>query len=198
MIYQNNDLRIVPFEMSSHMTERYRSWFHDPETTRFNSYGLFPYTPAAMRNFVSTIENGDPNKIVWAIEIRVGQLACAPGAIPGPLPPVVPTWRHVGNCSLQMINWINRSAEFAVVIGEAEARGHGVGKKVCKWLIQHAFIKLNLNRVWTGTVATNMAMRKTAVACGMRQEGTFCEGMFLNGRYEDVIAFGILKGQKLA
>jgi RimJ/RimL family protein N-acetyltransferase len=148
-----------------------------------------------MEAFVKTIEQGDSSKIVWAIEIKVGELACAPGPIPGPLPPSVAKWIHIGNCSLQSINLINRSAEFAVVIGEAEARGKGIGKQVCTWLIEHALLRIGLNRIWTGTAATNIAMQKTALACGMEPEGVFHEGQWLRGKFVDVFAYGITRAQ---
>lgn len=201
MIYTDERLkiRIVPFTRERHMNEKYRSWFHDPIATQFNSHGLFPYTAAAMEEFVAVIEKGSSSKIVWAIEVKMTEEERKQGK--GnfmPLPPetyakIAYGWKHVGNCSLQGINYINRSCEIAIVIGEADARGRGVGKQVCQWMLDHAFLKLGMNRAWTGTAATNVAMRKTCIAIGMQQEGIFKDGMFLDGEYVDVIAFGITR-----
>lgn len=193
MIYRNEKLRIVPFDRSQHMTEKYRQWMHDPETTRHNSHGLFAYTRAQQEAFVRDVEEGSRERIVWAIEIRYERLACSPGSIPGPPPPIVKDWKHVGNCSLQSINWVARSAEMAVVIGEAEARGQGFGQQACQWMIEHAFLRLGMNRVWTGTASPNVGMRRVCEKLGMKHEGTFKDGMFLFGQYVDVCTYGLTR-----
>lgn len=190
MIYTNNNIRIVPFERSRHMTETYRGWFHDPDVTRFNSHGLFPYTAATMEEFVTTIEKGSSSKIVWAIEAKsdskpFGDSTETMAAISRWSP-----WRHIGNCSLQSINYINRSAELAVVIGDG--RGKGIGTQVCQWMITHGFLRLGISRIWTGTAETNMGMRRVCEKLGMKHEGTFRNGVFLDGEFVDVFSYGIL------
>jgi RimJ/RimL family protein N-acetyltransferase len=190
MIYQNEDVRIVPFERK-HLSERYRGWFHDNAVTAHNSHGLFPYSPAAMEAFVKTIEQGDASKIVWAIEIINPVWVHRKDGEAWPKD----KWIHVGNCSLQSINFINRSAELAIVIGESEARGKGIGKQACTWLIEHGLLRIGLNRIWTGTTASNVAMQKTCLACGMEPEGVFHEGQWLRGQFVDVFAYGITRTQ---
>jgi len=178
MIYSNDILRIVPFERSRHMTDEYRSWFHDSAVTRYNSHGLFPYTPTAMDAFVKTIEQGSAEKIVWAIEVYVG----AEGG---------GFWKHIGNCSLQGINYIARSAELAIVLGKS--RGLGFGKQACFWMLEHAFLKLNMNRVWTGTASINIGMNKICQSLGMKQEAAWEDGMWLNGQFETINGYGITR-----
>lgn len=192
MIYQNDKLRIVPFERSKHMTEEYRSWFHDPEVTKYNSHGLFPYTPGAMEAFVKTIEQGSDSKIVWAIEARheIPSPPPYPSSNLSP-PPLTDYWKHIGNCALDRINWINRSAELTIVLGRERGKGHGL--QACRWMLEHGFLKLGLNRVWTGTASLNHAMQRTALKIGMRQEGIFHQAMLLNGEYINIVMYGILR-----
>lgn len=178
MIYQEEYIRIIPFEREKHMTEKYRAWMIDPEVTKFNSWGLFPYTKKQQEQFVKDIEEGSQEQIVWAIEMLNNN-----------------EWVHVGNCSLQEINNRYRSAEFAIVIGEKEARGKGVGTKVLKMVLDHAFRKLGLNRVWTGTAAPNFNMQRVAEKVGMKCEGVFREGTFLDGKFEDIFCYGILASE---
>lgn len=202
MIYQLGDIRIRPFTPED-MTEEYFIWFHDQETTRYNSHGLFPYGKKLQEDFKRELE--DPiNRIVWAIEVQTIQ--------PEQTRKIITTvgerttsyqeqshtyWKLVGNCSLQSINWHNRSAEFAIVIGEKGARGKGVGTKVLSMVLDHAFYKLGLNRVWTGTAATNLGMQAVAIKTGMKLEGEFREGMFLNGKFENIRCYGILSREHL-
>lgn len=185
MIYQNDKIRIRPFEKAD-ATDRYRQWFHDADTTRYNSHGLFAYTPEQARAFVAALE-GDRSRIIWAIEV------VNPAWINEASGEIYPEckWIHVGNVSLQSINLLNRSAELAVVIGEAEGRGKGYGLQACEWVVKHAFRRLGLNRVWTGTAETNVAMRRVCEKLGMLGEGRFKQGMFLDGRFVDVIAYGL-------
>lgn len=170
-----NKITIVPFG-EEHLTEKYRSWFHDPVVTEFNSHGLFPYSRAAMKKFMENIENGGPD-IIWAIlsDDLVGE-------------PV-----HIGNCSLQSISWINRSCELAFVIGDTDYHSTGVGEAVGKMMLKHAFKKLGLNRAWTGTAETNIGMRKVAERVGMKEEGRFRQGKMLEGQMVDIVCYSILK-----
>ena len=197
MIYSNDSLRIVPFERSRHMTDEYRSWFHDSAVTRYNSHGLFPYTPSQMDEFVKTIEQGNGSKIVWAIEVAMSEAEKKQGK--GNYMPPTPKhfeqmsygWKHIGNCSLQGINWINRSAEFAIVLGRG--RGKGSGRQACAWVLEHAFLKIGLNRVWTGTAASNVGMNAVCMQLGMKLEAQWEDGMWLNGEFVTVHGYGITR-----
>lgn len=200
MIYTSKEknVRIVPFEREKHMTEQYRQWMNCPETTQFNSWGLFPYTRAQQKAFAHDIEEGSESRIVWAIEVKLSDTERKQGR--GnfmPLPPdtyarIAYGWKHVGNCTTQKIDFINRSCEYAVVIGESEARGKGIGTQVCKWACEHAFLKLGMHRIWSGTASVNIPMQRVFGKCGFKKEGTFRQGMFLNGKFIDVITYGLL------
>ena len=196
MRYSNEILRIVPFERVKHMTDEYRSWFHDPEVTKYNSHGLFPYSPGAMEAFVKTIEQGSDSKIVWAIEVLDESSSSDvykefAYRMEHKHLPIDALFKHIGNCSLDRINWINRSAELTIVLGRE--RGKGYGLQACEWMLEHAFYKLGLNRVWTGTASLNHAMQRTALKIGMRQEGVFHQAMLLNGEYVNIVMYGILR-----
>lgn len=198
MIYENDKIMIRPFTKDD-ISDKYRSWFFDSETTKYNSHGLFPYTKEQAEAFVKDLE-GSTIKIVWAIiqktefeKIKNRPFPFSESEIKERRDGGI----HVGNISLQSINLHNRSAELAIVIGEADARGKGYGLQVCQLVLNHGFNKIGLNRIWTGTAATNIAMQKVCEKLGMQQEGVFREGMFLNGEYVDVYAYGILKGEYL-
>eukprot|EP01031_Cornospumella_fuschlensis_P002870 gene2870-3590_t len=81
----------------------YRHWFNDPEVNRFNSHGRFPMTPERLGKYVADAEL-NPNLLVLAVQLKeVGT--------------------HVGNISLQGINWIDRNAEIAFILGEMSFQG---------------------------------------------------------------------------
>ena len=153
------------------MTPDYFSWFYDPEVTAHNSHGLFPYSEKQKEDFLYSIENGD--RIVWAVYTHNNI--------------------HIGNVDLTSFSWINRSCELAIVIGNKFYWGEGYGYEMCQVAIDHAFDKLNMNRVWTGTSQTNLGMIKLAEKCGMSFEGKFREGKFLNGMFVDIVMYSLLK-----
>ena len=170
----------------------YLYWWHDEEVTKYNSHGLFPYTKEKQQDFLNQIENG--SNIVWAVYGFIKM--CADNNIiekimkkPGP------GWVHIGNISLNNIDWVYKSAEFACVFGEKEFWNKGICTKAATKLYDHGFNKLNLHRIWTGTASTNIGMQKVALKLGMKKEGEFKDGMFLNGQYVDVFSYGILKDQ---
>jgi RimJ/RimL family protein N-acetyltransferase len=185
-IHFRTGLRIVPFT-EKHVNESYFSWFHDRETTRWNSHGLFPYGQEKLDAFLKEIKK--EHSLVWAIEV--------PADAQCPYPESDIRFTHIGNVALQRLNWIYRSAELAIVIGDKNHRGKGHGFIACNMVMQHGWERLGLHRIWTGTAATNVAMCKTALKLGMKEEGTARDGMFLTGQYVDVKMFGALFSERI-
>ena len=174
VVHETNDLIFKCFKAED-MTDEYFSWFYDKDVTKFNSHGLFPYSKEQQVSFLESIDRRE--RIVFAVYTHGGT--------------------QVGNVDLASFDWINRSAELAIVIGEKDAWGRGLGTQMCKFVLSHGFDKLNLNRIWTGTADTNLAMKSLAKKIGMSLEGVFKEGMFLNGEYIDVHSFGILRSDNV-
>jgi ribosomal-protein-alanine N-acetyltransferase len=156
------------------LSDRYLQWLNDEEVTRFNSHGIFPNTYDKMRRFYDSI---DPQKIVvLAIIDKKSKM-------------------HVGNVSLQGINWINRSAEFAMLIGEKEFLSKGIGTEVGKLIFQYGFERLNLHRIYSGTVDGYPAVRRLVEKLNMKEEGRRREAIFKFGAYHDLIEYGILRSE---
>jgi RimJ/RimL family protein N-acetyltransferase len=174
-MYSDKELSLIPFTEKDSYDDTYRGWFNDSKVTEYNSHGLFPLTNDQFDSFVKGLHK---EHIVFKIVITTHGKANK-------------IW--IGNCSLQSFNWINRSAEFAIVIGDITAWGKGYAKRALSLLLIHGFCKLNLNRIWTGTAAINIGMQKVALSVGMKQEGISREGTFLDNSYVDVYHYGILR-----
>lgn len=154
----------------------YVSWLNDPEVCNFNAHHVFPYSK---KGALSYIEHTSVSKdsIVLAVCLKEND-------------------RHIGNISLQCINLISRSAEFAILMGDKDNWGKGFAKEASLLLLGHGFKELNLHRIYCGTSAENIAMQKLASAIGMTQEGVRKEAMFKHGKYLDIIEFGIINNGK--
>lgn len=150
----------------------YSAWLNNPEVTKYNSHGRFPMTVEKLQAFVRSARSSD-SAITLAVIDRE-------------------TASHIGNISLQAINWVDRNAEIAFLLGEPDFYGKGIMYDAGKLLINHGFQILNLHRIYCGTSADNLGMQKLAVRLGMLPEGIRKEAFFKNGRFVDVHEFGIL------
>ena len=102
---------------------------------------------------------------------------------------------HIGNISLQGINYKIQSAEFAILIGDRESWGKGFAEEAGKILLYHGFQQAGLRRIFCGTSENNVGMQKLALKLGMTQEGVRREALFENGQFVDLVEFGILKNE---
>ena len=173
MIYElNKDYYVRPLTEED-IDGPYPGWFADQEVCRYNSHGKFFKTKAAFREYVLAL--GGEDRVVWAVCHK--------------------TDGHIGNVSLQAISLINRTAEFAIIIGDKRHWARGVGLMAAQALLNHGFNKLNLERIYCGTAATNEGMKKLAKAMGMTHEGTRRRDLFLDGQRVDVLDYGILRDE---
>ena len=156
----------------SDVNESYQQWFNDEEVCRFNSHHRFPKRREDMESYYQNVICSD-NNLVLAIFSKK-------------------TKEHIGNVSLQSINFFERSAEFAIIIGDKKYWGEGVGKEAGQIIIDHGFQELNLHRIYCGTSEDNIGMQKLAVHLGFQKEGISRKAMYKNGKYRDIIHYGLL------
>lgn len=170
MIYRLSPEYFVRSLLETDVDGPYPGWFEDQEVCRYNSHGKLFKTRAHFRDYVRGLDDGA--SLVWAICHSVDG--------------------HIGNVSLQKISALNRTAEFAIILGDRRHWGNGVGLLAARQILEHGFGKLNLERVYCGTAAGNQAMTKLAHAMGMTLEGTRRSHLFLEGRRTDVLEYGVL------
>jgi len=171
MIYcLSNEYSVRPLQECD-LDGPYPGWFEDQEVCRYNSHGKFFKTRAYFREYVNALDRED--RVVWAIcHTEHG---------------------HIGNISLQGISFLNRTGEFAILLGDKRHWGRGVGLLAGRALLTHGFSKLNLKRIYCGTAASNDGMKKLALAMGMTLEGTLRKHLFIEGERVDVLQYGILR-----
>jgi len=151
----------------------YFQWLNDKEVTQFNSHGRFPNNEKKIRDYLNFSQT-DTNALVLAIIFKENDL-------------------HIGNISLQNINWIDRNAEFAILLGDKNYWGKNLAFEASALIVAHGFEVLNLHRIYCGTSSENIGMQKLAEKLQMKREGLRREALFKNGRYVDIIEYGILK-----
>lgn len=100
---------------------------------------------------------------------------------------------HIGNVYLTGINYINRTAESHILIGEKSCWGQGYGGEALIEILTYGFNELGLNRIEARINADNVASIRLHQKIGYRREGVLREAIYKNGRYKDVIVMSILK-----
>ena len=158
--------------------DHYPTWFNDVEVCRENSHHIFPYTLEEAREYIQQIDK-DRHHLILAI-------VCSKDDI------------HIGNIALDNINYINRTADLSIVIGDKSCWRKGYGKEAARLICDHGFLALNLNRIACGTFENNVGMRKLAEYLGMREEGRRRQAVYKLGHYVDVIEFGVLVTEYMA
>jgi RimJ/RimL family protein N-acetyltransferase len=155
------------------VTEEYLDWVNDASLARYIPFMAFPADAERTKEYVRSAQ-ANPNTFMLAVvEKSTGQ--------------------HVGNIKLGPVDWINRRAEFGLLIGAPEARGKGYGEEAVKLVIDYAFRVLNLQKVGAGYMSSNTAARKTYEKCGMRQEGVLARHFFNGEGYDDLVYMAIFK-----
>ncbi len=154
------------------ISQDYVSWLNDIEVCKHNSHATFPNTTAKTLSYIASIEKS-MTEIVFTIRWKENN-------------------DHVGNVSLQKINWINRSGEIAILIGKKKYWNKGVGSEAYKLLIDYGFNTLNLNRISSGLMISNYGMIKICEKNQMEKEVVMREFLYKNGKYIDAVIYSIL------
>jgi ribosomal-protein-alanine N-acetyltransferase len=178
-IYKIGTIGLKFFEESDLLHSSYKDWFHSQKVTQYNSHGKWPLLKSGIDNLFKQIENRE--SIVFAIyDLQDNEKHIC---------------HHIGNVSLQSIDWMNRSAEFAILIGESDFYKKGVGTIATLMTMIHAFGKCGFNRIWAGTSSHNIGMQKIFEFLGWKKEGVQREAIFQNAEWTDVYSYSFLLNQ---
>lgn len=155
----------------------YGKWLNDEEICLNNSHHYFPKSRENLLEYVKTAYTSD-DKLPLAIVLKDRD-------------------RHIGNISLAKIDYYNRNSDWGIVIGEKDCWKGGYSKEASLLLLKHAFQTLNLLRIHSGTTSENIGGQKLMEAMGMVKEGVRRNAIFKNGKYLDLVEYGVLKDEFL-
>ncbi len=159
----------------SDLEGNYFQWLNDQEVTRWMQNGIFPNTPQSMLDFFNGIANSR-SEILLAIVLKQND-------------------RHIGNIGLHNIHSIFRSADIGILIGEKDVWGHGYGTEAIRLLCEHAFTRMNINRLGAGAVTRNIGSICAFKKAGFSEEGISRQAYFCDGAYEDCVNLSFLRSE---
>ncbi|OIJ15732.1 hypothetical protein BKP35_01705 [Anaerobacillus arseniciselenatis] len=97
-------------------------------------------------------------------------------------------------CVMLYVALNHKRGELAYWIGK-DYWDNGFATEASRKMMEFAFEKLQLNRVWAAVMKKNIPSIEVMKKLGLQQEGTFTEHVLKWGKYEDVVYYGILKAQ---
>jgi RimJ/RimL family protein N-acetyltransferase len=156
----------------SDLDGRWPHWLNDPEVTKFTK-GFYPNTRESQEQYFESILSSKTDVVLAIMDRR--------------------THSHLGNVGLHGIDYIHRTAQFGVMIGEKSAWGRGTGSKVWSLMVEYGFTVLNLHKITATVLDGNDASLKGALKAGFQIEGRQIEQVFKYGMYVDLIQLGILR-----
>jgi RimJ/RimL family protein N-acetyltransferase len=94
---------------------------------------------------------------------------------------------HIGNASIHEIEWVSRTAEFGLFIGEPSAWNRGFGGDAIRTLVRFAFDEMNLQKLRIGIFDYNDRAKHVLETQGFVQEGRLRREFYRDGAYHDIV-----------
>jgi len=103
----------------------------------------------------------------------------------------------IGYAGLYDINWVNRRAEFGILIGNKDYWNQGFGVEATQAMLKFAFQDLGLHRVFLKVLALHKTAIKLYTKCGFRKEGELRQHTYRRGHYHNTLVMGLLRDEFL-
>ena len=151
----------------------YSTWMNDAEIRRY--FSIYPTSDARGKERLEQLYK-DGKHIIFGVALNSDD-------------------RLIGLVGLKDINYVNKSAEFYVIIGDRSAWFKGYGTEATKLMFHYGFMELNLNRIQTQDMDENIGGWRADEKAGMKYEGTLRQVILRFGKYHDVRVYSILKSE---
>jgi len=100
--------------------------------------------------------------------------------------------RIIGAIGLHEYDKGNRNARLGILIFRKEDRGEGSGGEAVQLILKHAFLEMELHKIYVRVLKTNKKAANHYRNLGFVREGYLREEYYLNGNFCDMIEFSIL------
>jgi RimJ/RimL family protein N-acetyltransferase len=148
-------------------------WYQDGEFMRL--YDARPAVPKTEAGLTRWLEDLEKDKTTFAFAIR---------ALEGD--------ELIGTLELDGILWAHRVCGMSIAIGDRANWGRGYGTEAAGLALAFAFDELNLHRVTVTVFTYNERSIAMFEALGFQREGVFREFLQRDGRWYDMILYGLL------
>lgn len=154
---------------------RTQKWINDPELGEIMGY--LPKSLLQQEEWFRSIINDD-KRYIFAICLNKDN-------------------EHIGNVALGNIDYIHRNAMLSIFIFDKELHKYGYGKEAVKLILEFAFLRLNLNKVYLKTSPEYNSVVEFYEKLGFTKEGVLRCHEFKYGAYRDKWMYGLLRNEYL-
>ena len=95
--------------------------------------------------------------------------------------------RPLGSVYIRDIDRQHNKAEYGIFIGEAHARGRGIGTAAAKLMLRYCFAEEKLHRIYLRALAGNERAIRSYEKAGFRKEACLKDDVRIDGKYCDII-----------
>ena len=165
MFLEGEKVFLRPVE-NSDANQEYLNWVNNQEITSGLVTGYFPQNLDRLNSY---LEDTTSRQVVF--------LAICDKT----------TNKHIGNIKLDSIDWVARTAEIGILLGNKNYWGKGIGTEAFQLLTDYGFNGLNLNKIWLTVFSNNKGALKLYQKLGFAEEGVLKKHVFKHGQYLDKI-----------
>ena len=165
---------------AAHVSEDspYYSWLDDLSLDSFTERSYFPNNVKRMQSYFDQSSENDDLILLGIFDNE--------------------TDKHIGNITFQEIDWINRRAFIAYMLGDKEFSGKGIITQAVLMMMLYGFQKLNFDRVYGGVSELHGASVRICQKVGLLEEGRMRKHLLRNGEASDILVVGSLRDEWLA
>jgi RimJ/RimL family protein N-acetyltransferase len=153
-------------------SEKYLSWLQNPNVADLTYANQFPPTVSGLASWVDQFQKSS-NSAGFAVIAK-------------------DTDQHIGNATLNGINWVTRYADLGLMIGDPDYIDREVISDVWTSVINYAFGNLGLRRLFAGILTPATEYIEAINSLGFTKEGVWRQQSIVSGQYVDEELFGLL------
>ena len=158
---------------SKDINQTYLNWLNDPNVNQFLETRFFPQSIESIQSYWHN--HRDDKHSPWlAITLRDNK-------------------KHIGNIKIGPIQWVHRSADISIFIGEQDCWGKGYATEAIALIRDWSFNELDLQKLNSGIYSGNIGSRRAFEKCGFKLEGTLQDEVYCNGGRLDVWRMGLTR-----
>lgn len=166
---------LSPKDASEEKIEKFAEWMNDFQVTDYIGRSGQIVTLSGEKEFLENSAKNNENKVFDIIELNNNKL--------------------IGTVGLEHFDWIRRSAELGIFIGDKDYRNNGYGTEAIKLILEYGFKYLNLHSIRLCLLDINERAHKCYLKCGFKDTGKNREAIFINGKYYDKLYMDILESE---
>lgn len=150
------------------------AWRNDSEVTDLLAGNIYPTSPDREKSWIQDVIMDDRANIRLGVVLKEND-------------------KLIGMVNLVNIQWINRNAEFSILLGDKEEWGKGYGKQATAEMLKFGFLERNLERIYLTVDVEHQKAITLYEKLGFKKEGLLRKHHFRKGKYRDVFIYSILK-----